>query len=293
MAEPVSQSVITPPPPGGYASATNGASAMHGASATPAPPLPSSDSLIFDDGIPMESNRHRMQMELLIEPLERHWAGRHDFWLGGNAFVYFSPDQVKTEDYRGPDVFVALGVDGTRYRHGWVVWEEGGKVPDVVIELLSESTAIFDKTSKKEIYRTKLRAPEYYWFDPFSDDFAGFVLKGDEYVPLVPDERGRLISPACGLALARWEGWHRNDYAVWLRWETLDGQVLLTGSEAAEEERARAERERNRAEQEQQRAEQQQQRAEHEQLRAEQERARADALAAKLREMGIDPDALQ
>lgn len=219
----------------------------------------------------MESNRHRMQMELLIEPLERYWADRRDFWLGGNAFVYFSPDQVKTEDYRGPDVFVALGVDGTRQRKGWVVWEEGGKVPDVVIELLSESTATFDKTQKKEIYRTKLHAPEYYWFDPFGDDLAGFVLLGDDYVPLVPDERGRLVSRACGLALARWEGLHRNDYAVWLRWETLDGQLLPTSFEAAEQEH---------------------QRAEQEHQRAEQERQRAEKLAAKLRALGIDPTAL-
>jgi hypothetical protein len=52
-----------------------------------------------------------------------------------------------------------------------------------------------------------------------------------------------------------------------------------------DEERARAEQEKARAEQEKARAEQ-------EKARAEQEKARADRLAERLRELGLDPDAL-
>jgi len=48
-----------------------------------------------------------------------------------------------------------------------VVWEEG-KAPDVIIELLSESTATQDKTVKKEIYQNQMRFPEYFWYDPFN-----------------------------------------------------------------------------------------------------------------------------
>lgn len=70
----------------------------------------------------------------------------------------------------------------------------------------------------------------------------------------------------------------------WLRWWDTEGNLLLWSSERAEQERQRAEQERQRAEQERQRAEQERQ-------RAEQESQRADILAARLRELGIDPNA--
>jgi hypothetical protein len=65
----------------------------------------------------------------------------------------------------------------------------------------------------------------------------------------------------------------------------------------AEQERIRADQERIRADQERMRAEREEllkqqahQRAEEECLRAEQERLRADRLAARLKELGLDPD---
>jgi len=51
-----------------------------------------------------------------------------------------------------------LGVP-KRERRSWVVWEEG-KAPDVVIELLSESTAEQDKNEKKLIYQSQLRVSD-------------------------------------------------------------------------------------------------------------------------------------
>jgi Uma2 family endonuclease len=247
--------------------------------------LPSSDELIFSDDMPMESPRHRLQMELLIETLNLHWADRHDFYVGGNMFVYFSPNQVKNEDYRGPDFFVVLGVDDHE-RQGWVVWEEGGKAPDVVIEMLSVSTGKTDKNVKKDVYLTKLGGPEYFWYDPFGGELAGFVKQGEDYIPLEPDERGRLISRALGLALARWEGEYQRVTCSWLRWETLDGRLLPTKDEVAEQERERANQAEDRARQERKRARQ-------ESKRARQEQERAELLAAKLRELGIDPESLK
>jgi len=88
-------------------------------------------------------------------------------------FVYYSLEQARNQDFKGPDVFVVLVVP-RRERKSWVVWEEG-KGPDVVIELLSNSTAEHDKTAKKQTYQNRLRVPEYFWFDPFNpEDLAGF-----------------------------------------------------------------------------------------------------------------------
>ncbi len=207
---------------------------------------PTADELPSDDGIPMETGQHRIQMNLLIETLEQHWADRDDFFAGGNMFIYFSPQQVRDYDYRGPDVFVALDVPRHPVRKSWVVWQEG-KGPDVIIELISESTAAFDKREKKRIYQNRLRVPEYFWYDPLNGDWAGFALREGRYIPIEPDAHGRLLSQQLQLTLVRWQGVHNFIEATWLRWATLDGTLLPTSLERAEQERIRAEQERVRA----------------------------------------------
>ena len=235
---------------------------------------PTQDELPYDDGVPMESERHLLQMQLLIETLQLGWVERQDFYVGGNMFVYYSLEQVRNKDFKGPDVFVVQGVP-RRERKSWVIWEEG-KGPDVIIELLSESTAQQDKTEKKLIYQNQIRVPEYFWFDPFnSEDWAGFALRDGVYEPLKLDAQGRFVSQQLGLTLVRWQGSYKQVEAVWLRWATVEGVLLPISQEQAQQERQRAERERQRAEQERQ--------------RAEQAEARAEQLAARLREMGVEP----
>ena len=189
------------------------------------------DDLPCEDNELMETPRHYRQMGVLIESLELHWANQKNWFVGGNMFVYFSPNQVKNEDYRGPDFFAVQGVED-RERKSYVVWQEG-KAPDVVIELLSDTTREFDKKQKKQVYQDKLRVPEYYWFDPHSYEWAGFELVRGEYKPIEPDEQGRLICKVFGLALVQREARTREFGGTWLRWETLDGQLLLTGEEMA------------------------------------------------------------
>ncbi|MEP7339633.1 MAG: Uma2 family endonuclease [Acidobacteriota bacterium] len=246
---------------------------------------PTQDDLPYDDGMPMETLRHRLQMNLLIHPLEDYWQERTNLFVSGNMFIYFSLEQVKNQDFRGPDFFAVLNALPGRDRKSWVVWEED-KGPDVVIELLSQSTAEFDKEEKKLIYQDKLRVPEYYWFAPYGGERAGFALKEGVYQPIEPDEEGRLVSQVFGLALVDWEGVYKRHSAPWLRWATLDGQVLPTD----EEMKAAAQ---GQAAQAQERAAQAQEQAAQAQQQAAQERHRAELLTAKLRELGIDPDSLK
>ena len=209
---------------------------------------PTQDELPCDDGIPMETERHKLQMDLLLYPL-KPWLKQHPEggYAGGNMFVYFSLQQVRHQDFRGPDVFVVLGVPEGE-RKSWVVWEEG-KGPDVVIELLSDKTAAQDKGEKRAIYETRLRVPEYFWFDPFRpEDWAGFELRHGAYERLRPDAQARLISSRLGLALVRWSGRYEDVEATWLRWSTLDGELLPTLQEALALEKQHAEAETRRAE---------------------------------------------
>ncbi len=253
---------------------------------------PTQKDLPCDDNVPMDTQRHKYQMELLIDVILPWLETRDDGYVSGNMFVYFSLAQVKNQDFRGPDFFVTLGVPKGE-RLSWVVWEEG-KSPDVVIELLSESTADADKGIKKQVYQNQLRVPEYFWFDPFNpDDWAGFALREGTYVPLDRDEQNCYFSQQLGLKLVCWRGRFKDiDDVVWLRWAKADGELLPTSQELAEQEHQRAEQEHQRAEQEHQRAEQEHQRAEQEHQRAEEEKQRADRLAEYLRTQGIDPSAV-
>jgi Uma2 family endonuclease len=204
-------------------------------------PPPRGEDLPYSDGEPMESQRHVEQMLLLIESLGEAWRDRDDFFVGGNMFVYFSELQAKKNDFRGPDVFVVM--DTTRKeRKSWVVWEEDGKAPDVVIELVSASTERVDRVDKMRLYAKLLRVAEYYIFDPFTGRLDGFELdpSSRSFRPREPDADGRIHSRATGLSLGVVPGRHHGIEAPWLRWIDPDGAVLPTGAERAAHEEARA-----------------------------------------------------
>lgn len=243
--------------------------------------LPTQDNLPSDDGEPMETERHIKQMDLLIKTLEPWLATRQDGYVGGNMFVYYSAQQWRHQDFKGPDVFVALEVPPGE-RKSWVSWQEG-KTPDVVIELLSDSTAKYDKTKKKHLYQTQLKVAEYFWYDPFnSDDFKGFQLVGGVYQELPLEAQQYLVSHQLGLTLIRWLGTYRGVETTWLRWATLAGELLLLPEETQLQ---RANAEAQRADTEAQRANVEAQRANVEAQRAHQEaqaRQQAEAEIARL-----------
>ena len=197
---------------------------------------------------PLESDLHRDQIDLLIRLLRWVWQQRDDFYVSGNLTVYYSPHQLKSEDFRGPDFFVVLNTT-PQPRKSWVVWEENGKYPNVIIEILSPKTADTDKGFKFQLYQDTFRTYDYFWFDPDSLEFVGFHLVDGKYQPLVANERGHLWSQQLGLCLGISRGQ--------LRFFTPEGQLVPTPEEVAEQETQRAER-----------------------------------LAAKLRELNVDPDTI-
>ena len=146
----------------------------------------------------MESSLHHEQTVILEKSLERWWKDRDDFFIGVNLSIYFSRQQLKTHDFRGPDVFIVLNTE-RQPRTSWVVWEEDGKYPDVIIELLSDSTAEIDRTIKKEIYQDRFRTSEYFWFSVDTLEFVGWHMPDREYVSIEPNERGWLWSNSLGL----------------------------------------------------------------------------------------------
>ncbi|MCP4360505.1 MAG: Uma2 family endonuclease [Chloroflexi bacterium] len=132
-------------------------------------------------------------MNLLIDVVRHRWRDRQDFFTGGNMFVYYSMNQVRNRDYKGPDFFVVKDIDGSFPRQKWVVWEEDASFPNVIVELMSESTKDEDLGPKKKLYERTFKMPDYFCYDPDGRQLYGWHLEGQRYAPLEADENGRLI----------------------------------------------------------------------------------------------------
>lgn len=209
-------------------------------------------SQLESDEPEMESSLHYTQLLILVSCLEWLWREREDFFIGANLTVYFSRQQLRNREFRGPDFFLVKPTE-KRPRKSWVVWEEEGRYPNLIIELLSPSTANVDRTDKKELYQNRFRTPEYFWFSPETFEFQGFRLIGDQYEEISPNSNNWRWSEQLGLYL----GVEREVLRYW----TAEGNLVPTPTEAAQEA----------------------------ELRAKQAELRAEQLAEQLRSLGIEP----
>ena len=180
----------------------------------------------------MESSLHYIQLALLMSCLEWFWRDQADFFIGANLTIYFSRQQLKNRDFRGPDFFLVKQTQ-KHPRKSWVVWEEDGKYPDLIIELLSDSTADVDRTLKKALYQDHFRTPEYFWFSPDTLELNGLRLVSGVYCPIVPNPQGLFWSESLNLYLGI--------YNRQLRYFDSQGGLLPSPEEAALKAQRRAE----------------------------------------------------
>lgn len=124
---------------------------------------------------------------------------------------------------------------------------------------------------KLYFYERLIHVPTYVTYDPYEPSLEVRQLQDGRYILQEADTNGRWWIPEIDLFLGIWRGERLCQTMNWLRWWDGEGNVLLWSSEQVEQERQRVTLERQ---------------------QAEQERQRADLLAAKLRELGIDPDRL-
>jgi Uma2 family endonuclease len=239
-------------------------------------PYPPQD-LPSEDGVPLETNWHRVQMNLLIELIECHRRGQNDFFAGGNMFVHFSEEEVRNRDFRGPDFFLVNGVSHRQDRPYWAIWKEGGRYPDLIIELMSPTTRDIDLTTKFEVYEKTFATREYVAYDPDTRQIHAW-RKSDKgrFRPIVPNNRDHYYLEVAELWLGTWRGKHQDENdATWLRLFDEFGNLVPTKDEISDAEKARADAAVARADSEKARADAAD-------ARADSERARADAVSAEL-----------
>ncbi|MBX3227554.1 MAG: Uma2 family endonuclease [Labilithrix sp.] len=231
----------------------------------------------------MDSFLSEKQMRLLTTPLYAGWRPGTPFVVAANVGVFVAAKNPAIV----PDVLVSLDVEmpaltGPERVRSYFVWELG-KVPDIVIEIVSDAEG-GELSSKLRAYE-RMRVPHYVVFDPLrkleSQELMTFSLDGALYTER---DDARFVSQ--GLALTRWMGSFEGRRENWLRWTDLDGRLFPT----PEESEARADDEKARADDEKARADDEKARADDATAEAARAKQRAEELAARLRALGIEPD---
>jgi Uma2 family endonuclease len=241
--------------------------------------LPSEDP--EEPGLPDQF--HIWQPRLLEETFRPPTYAGDRVFVGSDLNLYY--DSHHPLWYKRPDWFAVVGVsrlyEERELRLSYVTWQEGVN-PFVIVELLSPGTekedlgqtlrTIDQPPTKWQVYEQALRVPYYIVFDRYTDTLRTFILQADRYTELHLEET-RIWMPTLELGLGLWQGTYQSIERLWLRWYDANNNWVLTPEE-----------------QETQRAEQETQRAEQAEQQLIQERQRAERLAARLRELGINPD---
>ena len=228
---------------------------------------PDVSHIATEDDTPVDNIFSEKQMRLLTEPLYSSWNPGRKFLVAANVGLFNAVNEPPIV----PDVFLSLDVSPhedwwAKHHRSYFVWEFG-KVPELVLEIVSNREGGEGDRKLREYGR--IGVTYYVIYDPAGHiqdrALACYTLQGQEYVALAPARFEDL-----GLSLLQWEGVFEGRQESWLRWaDFASGELIPTGAERAHQERQRAD--------------------EKEQL-LDQERRRADALAKKLRSLGVDLD---
>jgi Uma2 family endonuclease len=232
---------------------------------------------------PPEGDSHRLPKSRALEALSEYYRQRRRrIYLSSELPVYY-PD----EPMFAPDLLAVLDVEDHE-RSRWVVSHEGRGL-DFALEISVSGDAKKDFEDNVARY-ARLGIPEYFAFNVSRSRLLGWRLPrigAPAYEAIVP-QGGRWRSTVLDLDVCLEQGQLRfYDSNAPL----LDARELVMRlSGMVDAAIGRAEDEARRAEDEARRAEDEARRAEGEARRAEDETRRAERLAARLRELGVDPD---
>jgi Uma2 family endonuclease len=247
--------------------------------------LPDHKQLPESDGTFVKNFQEHPQSLLLTSSITPildaiHPDGRYA--IGQDCGIYWRLTDPPERGAEAPDWFYVPDVppllNGER-RRSYVMWKEI-IAPLIAIEFVSgdgseerDATSPFAedgaKVGKFWVYERAIRIPFYAIYEVEKAAVEMYELVGNRYQRSQPNLEGRYPVPELGVELGIWEGEYFNQTLPWLRWWDREGNLLLAGDERAEQEKQRAEQEKQRADRATRRVEQ---------------------LAAKLLELGIDPN---
>ncbi len=196
------------------------------------------ENLVTEDDEPVDNLFSERQQRLLVEPLYTSWkptdaesGERRKFFAAVNVGLFFSVHQPPLV----PDMFLSLDVEmpadvDLKAHRSYFVWEFG-KVPDVVVEIVSNRKG--NELTKKLRDYANIGVTYYVVLDPFGN-LGGDVLQiyelgfGKRLRP-----KNDAILDEIGLEARLWQGEFEGLSGEWLRWYDVEsGNLILTGKEA-------------------------------------------------------------
>jgi len=220
------------------------------------------------DGLPMAEDTLQFRWIVTITGgVDALFLDNPNVFVAGDLLWY--PVEGEPTIRIGPDVLVAFGRPKGD-RGSYKQWEEGNLAPQVIFEILSPGNRPGEMDRKFQFYQ-QYGVEEYYVYDPDDGSLEGWLRAGDQ-LKEVPQMAG-FVSPRIGIRFEPGEGPDN------LRILGPNGTPFLTYAELFKK-----------SETEQRRADLADQRVEEQTRLAEAERQRAERLAARLRELGIEPD---
>ncbi|WP_020472240.1 Uma2 family endonuclease [Zavarzinella formosa] len=258
------------------------------------------------DGEPIAENTQQFDWIMMLKgELDDLFRQDPNVFVAGDLLWY--PEFGNPANRIAPDTMVIFGRP-KGHRGSYKQWLEGGICPQVVFEVLSPGNRPGAMTEKFRRYES-LGVEEYYIYDPEDFSLQGFIREANVFRGINPMDGW--ISPRLGitfvhdgaskLRIRKPDGTFFRDYlevtaeAVAAKERVLEVEDELEEERQASERKLRAERrktekERQAADIAKEQADKAKEQADKAKKQADIERQRADLLAAKLRELGINPD---
>lgn len=227
--------------------------------------LPTSAELPSSDDTPVDNEDQNFLPNFLLFLLQNIWKTRNDWFFGVDMGVYHTTGASPRVPVV-PDGFLSLAVarrkDG-RSRPSYVVWEENGVAPILTLEMVSQTLG-GEYDTKVQTYQ-QLGVLYYvvynpdFWQRDGHQPFEIYKLVNDAYQLQIGEP---YWMPEVGLGIGRFQRLVSGIPLELLYWYDRQGNRYLATDEREEQERQRADT----------------------------EHQRAERLAARLRELGEDPD---
>ncbi len=206
--------------------------------------LPTSKELPCSDDTPVDNEDQNFLPNYLLFLLELIWQERQDWYFGADMAIYHTTG-VSPKVPVVPDGFLSIGVSrrkpGNQSRRSYVVWEEAGIVPILVLEMVSWTPG--------DEYEGKLRLYERlgvlyyviynpdYWQRDRRQPFEIYKLVDGEYQLQIGEP---YWLPEIGLAIGRSRGIVGGIEREILSWFDERGDRYLSAAEQAQQAQAQA-----------------------------------------------------
>lgn len=227
--------------------------------------FPDHTQLPETDGTFVKNFQEHPQSLLLTDSLSTTLRQLHadgQYCIGQDCGIYWRETEPAEQGAVAPDWFYVPNVPpklNDQIRRSYVLWREY-IAPAVVLEFASgsggEERDQTPFTGKFWVYEKIIRVPYYGIYEISTANLEVYELVGGQYQLLPTTDRGHYPIPPLQVELGLWQGSYQNQEGTWLRWWTLEGELLLIGNE-----------------------------------RARQAEAKMQQLGERLRAMGVDPEA--